>query len=260
MDDTGTYDGFARTNYILDGSDRTKMDSIAVRTHSGNTPFEIGVYSAEFVTLSDTVKAGVRPYGTKVDPVIEDVAVGIAASEDMIKATETIENVEYVTYSSTGWGGYAKVLTLDKKYDLSAIANSGKGAMSFYFRIEDESLLDFYRKKADSDGWNIDVSSGDVYSDSYKYSFKINPVFADCSVGWNKIVIPFATANEKNSMDWSNVYTIRLNCTGFGIAGGNNVSFAGITFGLSDETAMTVSSKPQDVVFKAASLQNMTIE
>lgn len=260
MDDTGTYDGFARTNYILDGSDRTKMDSIAVRTHSGNTPFEIGIYSAEFVTLSDTVKAGVRPYGTKVDPVIEDVAVGIAASEDMIKATETIENVEYVTYSSTGWGGYAKVLTLDKKYDLSAIANSGKGAMSFYFRIEDESLLDFYRKKADSDGWNIDVSSGDVYSDSYKYSFKINPVFADCSVGWNKIVIPFETANEKNSMDWSNVYTIRLNCTGFGIAGGNNVSFAGITFGLSDETAMTVSSKPQDVVFKAASLQDMTIE
>ncbi len=263
MDDTGTYDGFARTNYILDGSDRTKMDSIAVRTHSGNTPFEIGVYSAEFVTLSDTVKAGVRPYGTKVDPVIEDVAVGIAASEDMIKATETIENVEYVTYSSTGWGGYAKVLTLDKKYDLSAIANSGKGAMSFYFRIEDESLLDFYRKKADSDGWNIDVSSGDVYSDKYKFSFKINPVFADCSVGWNKIVIPFETANEKNSMDWSNVYTIRLNCTGFGIASGNNVSFAGITFGLSDETAMTVSSKPQDVVLKSASLSGsitMTIE
>lgn len=257
LDDTETYDGFARTNYMLDAGARAAMDSFAIRTHSGSTPFEMGVYSAELVKLSDTVKVGVRPYGTKIDPA--DVAVTVATYDDLAKGSATIEDTQYDTFGCTGWGGFVKVLTLDKAYDLQSIASSGRGAMSFYFYIDNADLLSQYAARADADGWNIDVSSGETYSDSHKFSFRINSVFSDCSVGWNKIVIPFATANEMNAMDWSDVRTIRLNCVGFGVNGGNTVAVAGITFGVSDETSMTVTSKPADVVFSVASFDNLAV-
>ncbi|MGN1076972.1 MAG: hypothetical protein ACI4ST_00495 [Candidatus Gallimonas sp.] len=188
-----------------------------------------------------------------------DVEMNIGSSDNMSASTETVDGEEVTAYGCTGWGGVLTHFTLEQAYDVSAIYETGKGAITFWMYFADETALNAYKNA--SGNFNIDVSSGSSYSDAHKYSFQITPLFGDCVVGWNKILLPLAAAQEKNSMDWSDVYTIRLNGTGTGVAdGASNLKFARFTVTTTEEESMQVvrerSEIPADVEMNIASSAN----
>ena len=218
-----------------------------------NLPGDSSVKFADFVlTLTEETAMSATPLATGEEkpeeptPDLSDVAVTIASASGLTKTSEKVGEETIDAYGCAGWGGFVDVLTLDKAYDVSDIANSGKGALSFWAYFDTEASLKAYQNV--TTGWNVDVSSAQSYSDATKYSFAICNVFDECQVGWNKIEIPLSTALEKNSMDWSTVWTIRLNCVGAGLqAGDSHVKFGGFTFTTTDATAMSATPFVVDV-------------
>ena len=171
-----------------------------------------------------------------------NVLLTVSNAQDFAVTNETIGDMQATAYGCAeyGWGGFVKVLTLDRDYNVQAIADTNKGAFSFWMYIADDATLAAY--KATTDFWSVDVCSSVNYNDTNKYTFMIASVFDDCIVGWNKMVLPFASAQEKLAIDWSKVRTLRLNCTGTALAAGsNNVKFAEFAFIVSDETAMKIT-------------------
>ena len=189
-----------------------------------------------------------------------DVALNIRSSDNMTATTETVDGKEMTAYGCDGWGNVLTYFTLEQA-DASAVYATNKGAIAFWLCFNNETSLNAYKKV--SGNFNIDVSSGSSYSDAHKYSFVINSLFADCEVGWNKILLPLATAGEKNDMDWSNICNLRLNGNGCGLgAGASSMKFAGFTVTTTDEESMQVvkeqAEMPADVALNIRSSDNMT--
>jgi|GEM_PF-6056010 len=189
-----------------------------------------------------------------------DVALNIRSSDNMTATTETVDGKEMTAYGCDGWGNVLTYFTLEQA-DASAVYATNKGAIAFWLCFNNETSLNAYKNV--SGNFNIDVSSGSSYSDAHKYSFVINSLFADCEVGWNKILLPLATAGEKNDMDWSNICNIRLNGNGCGLgAGASSMKFAGFTVTTTDEESMQVvkeqAEMPADVALNIRSSDNMT--
>ena len=189
-----------------------------------------------------------------------DVALNIRSSDNMTATTETVDGKEMTAYGCDGWGNVLTYFTLEQA-DASAVYATNKGAITFWLCFNNETSLNAYKKV--SGNFNIDVSSGSSYSDAHKYSFVINSLFADCEVGWNKILLPLATAGEKNDMDWSNICNLRLNGNGCGLgAGASSMKFAGFTVTTTDEGSMQVvkeqAEMPADVALNIRSSDNMT--
>ncbi|MDY2851737.1 MAG: hypothetical protein SOV55_06425 [Candidatus Borkfalkiaceae bacterium] len=250
LDDLNAYGGFARNSYVITNEARTKMDAFAIRAFGGGSVFEVDIYSVELVTLSATVKAGVTAYGKSEGTKVEDVVPTVASWEDLNKSTAEIDGVTYDTYGSVGWGGYAKKILFDKPYDVSKINATGKGALTLFFYMDNEDLLAKYTESANNGkSWNIDVYGSDAYSDALKLSYNINVLFKDVVCGWNKIILPFGAADEKNNMNFETVYGIRLNCIAFEVNSGNTVSVAGIKFAVTDYAEKTVVTDIKDVAF-----------
>mgnify|MGYP004700404311 CR=1 FL=1 len=189
-----------------------------------------------------------------------DVALNIRSSDNMTATTETVDGKEMTAYGCDGWGNVLTYFTLEQA-DASAVYATNKGAIAFWLCFNNETSLNAYKNV--SGNFNIDVSSGSSYSDAHKYSFVINALFADCEVGWNKILLPLATAGEKNDMDWSNICNLRLNGNGCGLgAGASSMKFAGFTVTTTDEESMQVvkeqAEMPADVALNIRSSDNMT--
>ncbi len=189
-----------------------------------------------------------------------DVALNIRSSDNMTATTETVDGKEMTAYGCDGWGNVLTYFTLEQA-DASAVYATNKGAITFWLCFNNQTSLNAYKKV--SGNFNIDVSSGSSYSDAHKYSFVINSLFADCEVGWNKILLPLATAGEKNDMDWSNICNLRLNGNGCGLgAGASSMKFAGFTVTTTDEESMQVvkeqAETPADVALNIRSSDNMT--
>ena len=189
-----------------------------------------------------------------------DVALNIRSSDNMTATTETVDGKEMTAYGCDGWGNVLTYFTLEQA-DASAVYATNKGAITFWLCFNNQTSLNAYKKV--SGNFNIDVSSGSSYSDAHKYSFVINSLFADCEVGWNKILLPLATAGEKNDMDWSNICNLRLNGNGCGLgAGASSMKFAGFTVTTTDEVSMQVvkeqAEMPADVALNIRSSDNMT--
>ena len=189
-----------------------------------------------------------------------DVALNIRSSDNMTATTETVDGKEMTAYGCDGWGNVLTYFTLEQA-DASAVYATNKGAITFWLCFNNQTSLNAYKKV--SGNFNIDVSSGSSYSDAHKYSFVINSLFADCEVGWNKILLPLATAGEKNDMDWSNICNLRLNGNGCGLgAGASSMKFAGFTVTTTDEESMQVvkeqAEMPADVALNIRSSDNMT--
>lgn len=169
-----------------------------------------------------------------------DVEMTFSDTADFTKSTQMIENKTVDTFGCVGWGGMVKVLTLTQNYDAQAIFDSGEGALSFDLYIGDETTL---KNQQEASYWNLDVCSDLSYNDTNKYSFNLVSgvnVFAQCKIGWNRIVLPLSTANEKNSINWATVRTMRINMsTGIG----NVLTFANFKFtttGVGDKHALKV--------------------
>lgn len=233
------------------GIDYTAVNRIRIVAVSvGGSPVSYIKYGKFTFTTTDKTAMTVTPYVPTVDPVTVKVASysNVVGGESFAKATETVNDESLETYGIVS-GGFAELLTLDKAYDVSAINGSGKGALTFYLNIGSEQCLTKFRDIS-SGGWNIDVCCSESYSDSNKYSFDIKTLFKSCQVGWNKITLPFATAAEKNNMNFATIRSIRLNCAGCNLnnAGDCNVKFAKFQFVVSDVTAMTATSLDGTVI------------
>ncbi len=182
----------------------------------------------------------------------DDVNMEINTHEDLVKTTDNniygTENVTAVGW--TGWGGFAKTLTFTESKDVSAIAESGKGALSFWLYIPDEAVLKKYQERKASDRWNFDISSNGTYSDEYKWTFTmLGTDFASARIGWQRIVMPFSAvgAGDKANMNWANVQSARLNTTGFGISSGYTGKVANISFTTTDLPKNTITGDPVTV-------------
>ncbi len=178
-----------------------------------------------------------------------DVTVDVATHEDLVKTTNNNiygkENVTAVGW--TGWGGFAKTLTFTETKDVSAIADSGKGALSFWLYIPDETVLELYKSRKESQRWNFDISSNATYSDSFKWTFTmLGTEFAEARVGWQRIIMPFSAvgAGDKAGMDWSAVKSARINTTGWGVGGGYTGRVADITFTTTNLPKNTITGDP----------------
>lgn len=171
----------------------------------------------------------------------ENVEVSVASvSLNTLSSYEmTLEGETVTAYGCDGWGNVLSCLDLDGSYNVQTIASTGKGALIFWLYIVNETTLDAYQTIPGS--FNIDVSAGSSYSDSTKYSFSIAPLFKGLYLGWNKIVLPLETANEKNNMDWSDVSYIRLNGDGSGFSSAvSYLRFARFSFAVAEETERSV--------------------
>ena len=238
LDKTDAFDGFARNSYIISNDERQEIDSFAIRAFGGGTVFEVDIYSVELVTISDTVKPGVKVYGQEEveEPDTSDVMVSFSSWDDFTEGTESIGGKEYKTYGCTGWGGFLKYFVTDKAYNIKDIADTGKGALSFRLYITDETVLNAYKNASTL---NIDICSAETYNDTNKYTVVPNNIFENLKIGWNKIVLPLAKANEKNAIDFTTIRHFRLNGGGFA-AGTNTVKFADFRFVVTDYTENTV--------------------
>lgn len=188
-----------------------------------------------------------------------DVRFAFSDVADFAKSSEMIENETVDVFGCNGWGGMVKVLTLDKDYDVSGVTASEDAAFTFYLYIGDKTTLENQQGAAH---WNVDICSDLNYNDTNKYSFNLaadDKIFSNCKIGWNKIVVPVSTAQEKNSVNWATIRTIRLNTNS--PAAGNVLKFANFGF-----TTSTVSERHvlkvgvnelETVEFKAASLVNV---
>jgi len=123
-------------------------------------------------------------------------------------------------------GGYLALMTFAEPYDASAYAEGAtlkieNAALSLFMFFKTEDCLAQYQNAA---YFNIDICSGEpqadgsyAYSDHYKWSVNIVKAFENCRPGWNKVIVPLATAGEKYAqMDWANIRFIRINATGVG--------------------------------------------
>jgi len=216
-------------------------------------------------TFTQTNESGMKVLREEESPT--EISMGVASTGGLNVGKETIDGTEYDIYTCVGlsWGGNVVMIELDKSYDASGIDATGKGAFVLYMYFADEATLNAHA--ALTKNWNIDVGSGDSYSDAHKYSFQIAKVFADCRVGWNKILLPFATAGEKNDMDWSDVKWIRLNYGSAGLQSGQaNLAFAGFGCIVSDESRMKVLREEEPIaaavvgISDAANLRTETAE
>lgn len=191
----------------------------------------------------------VTVFRANADEPIADVGVEISTHEDLEKTTDNNiygkENVTAVGWN--GWGGFPKCLTFTDTKDVSAIENSGKGALSFWLYIPDEAALNIYKGRTASHRWNFDISSNATYSDDYKWTFTmLGTDFADARIGWQRIVMPFSAvgAGDKKGMDWSAVKSARINTTGFGVSGGYYGKVADISFTTTNLTKNTITGDP----------------
>ena len=210
-----------------------------IRVNGSNSALETGVSNLKFASFAFTVTDEVR---MTVLTDLDNIALTVVNCQDMDETTETIGDMQVTAYGCVdfGWGPFVKVLTLDRDYDVSTIAATEKGAFTFWMYIADDATLAAY--KAVEDFWTVDVCSSINYNDTNKYAFMMASVFDDCIVGWNKVVLPFATAQEKNDINWTKVRTLRLNCDGTSLpAGSNNVKFAEFGFTVTDETEMCIT-------------------
>lgn len=156
-----------------------------------------------------------------------DVNLAFSNTADFTTGTTTIENEEVSTFGCNGWGGMVKVLAFDKPYDVSAIAANKNGAFSFDLYIGDQTTLENLQGASH---WNIDICSDAEYNDTNKYSFNLmsgSDVFGNCKIGWNRVVLFLSSANEKNSINWATVQTMRFNTN---TPAGNVLQFANFKF------------------------------
>lgn len=198
----------------------------------------------------------VTVFRAHADDPVADVSVEISTHEDLAPTTDNNiygkENVKAVGW--TGWGGFHKGITLSQAYDVSAIANSGKGALSFWLYIPDATVLGLYTSRSASQGFNIDVSSHTSYvdatastADTVKWTFHLsNEQFKDMRVGWQRIVMPFSAvaAGDKSNIDWANVQSMRINAEGMGLGGGYTGKVADISFTTTNLTKNTITGDP----------------
>lgn len=211
----------------------------SIRLNGSNSALEAGASNLKFASFALTVSDEAR---MTVLTDLDNIALTVANWQDMDATAETIGEMQVTAYGCVdfGWGPFVKVLTLDRDYDVSTIAATEKGAFTFWMYIADDATLAAY--KATDDFWTVDVCSSVNYNDTNKYAFMMASVFDDCIVGWNKVVLPFSTAQEKNEINWSKVRTIRLNCNGTSLpAGSNNVKFAEFGFTVTDEAEMCIT-------------------
>ncbi len=207
------------------------------------------IFTALLFVLSLTLSfLTLRRAGAEV-AAADDVYVEINTHEDLAKTTDNNiygqENVTAVGW--TGWGGFAKSLTFTEKQDVSAIADSGKGALSFWLYIPDQTVLTQYQSRNASHRFNFDISSNATYSDDYKWTFTmLGTDFASARIGWQRIIMPFSAvgAGDKSNMDWSNVQSARLNTTGFGLSGGYTGRVAEISFTTTNLSKNTITGDP----------------
>lgn len=165
----------------------------------------------------------------------EDVVMAWSDTADMVK--KEVAGKQAIA-TGDGWGGMLKIFKADKNYDAKAIADTNKGAFTFWFHVGDLKTLNRYHRLT---AWNLDVCCKVDYTDSNKYSFNLCEVAKELRLGWNKVILPFETAAEKNSMNWSTVRTLRINQDGGNISGGENVvAFADFGFTVTDSTKMIV--------------------
>ena len=156
-----------------------------------------------------------------------DVNLAFSNTADFTTGTTTIENEEVSTFGCNGWGGMVKVLAFDKPYDVSAIAANKNGAFSFDLYIGDQTTLENLQGASH---WNIDICSDAEHNDTNKYSFNLmsgSDVFGNCKIGWNRVVLFLSSANEKNSINWETVQTMRFNTN---TPAGNVLQFANFKF------------------------------
>ena len=176
----------------------------------------------------------------------EDVEITIASSAGnaFAKSTDTIFGEEGVeAWGCTGWGGFAAQLLTGTTYDVSAIKNTGKGALTFWLYLDNKDVVDKHKDMGGS--WNLDVSSNLTYSDGEKVSYALDSsVFADARVGWQKVVVPLENPNENNSMNWTKFSSFRINTTGCGFDGGITLKVAGFTFTTTTSTKRHISGDP----------------
>lgn len=189
-------------------------------------------------------------FRAKAEDPIADVQFDFKTYDDLTHETETVYGVSMETYGNTvgGWGGWLKYLVIDSEtgIDASAIAGSGKGALSFWLYIADENTLTAYKNSAQTTSWNIDVCSAENYNDTNKYSFNVAnnkcAAFQDLRLGWQRVVLPFGAADEKNQIDWTTVRQLRFNQN---VPGGkNNIKVGGFSFTTTNLTKYTVTGDP----------------
>lgn len=189
-------------------------------------------------------------FKAKADEPVADVQFDFKTYDDLTHETETVYGVSMETYGNTvgGWGGWLKYLVIDSEtgIDASAIAGSGKGALSFWLYIADENTLTAYKNSAQTTSWNIDVCSAENYNDTNKYSFNVAnnkcAAFQDLRLGWQRVVLPFGAADEKNQIDWTTVRQLRFNQN---VPGGkNNIKVGGFSFTTTNLTKYTVTGDP----------------
>ncbi len=186
----------------------------------------------------------------------EDVNLNIDTCQDLVKTTNNSiygkENVTAVGWN--GWGGFHKYLTFSpESYDVSAIANSGKGALSFWIYVPDEAALKIYTSRTASQKFAFQVSSHNSYADgadataadAAKWSFELtNEQFKDMRVGWQRAIIPFSVATDKTSIDWTSVKTIRVNAEGMSLSGGYYGRLADFSFTTTNLTKAAITGDP----------------
>lgn len=203
----------------------------------------------------------VTAFGVIVTPTVKadastpaDIKVKVSDVSNMgglqnFETTETVDGETFSAYCVIG-GGFVKLLTLDKAYDVSEIFNTNKGALTFYVYIGSEDCLTRHKKLTGD--WLIDVCSSEEFDDSHKYTFKINDLFKDCQIGWNKIELPFLCAAQKISTDFTSIKHIRFNCNGCTLYAATdcNFKFGNFTFTTTEKTVMSATpyeEKKQDV-------------
>lgn len=181
---------------------------------------------------------------------VEDVEFNFVDHSDLTKETESVYGTTMETYGNVvgGWGGWLKYLKINNEngVDASAIAATGKGALSFWLYIADEGTRDAYKDSTQTKSWNVDVCSAASYNDTNKYSFNVAnnacAAFQNVRVGWQRVVLPFSAADEKNSIDWTTVRHFRFNTN---VPGGkNNIKVGGFSFTTTNLPKYTITGDP----------------
>jgi len=147
-------------------------------------------------------------------------------------ATETIGDKEHALYTAQDVGAFVALMNL-KQTDAS---NYDADKLTLYFDMyfANKSALDAY-KSFTYFQVNLGSNQAGSYSDTYKYNWLAQLALAYCKVGWNRIVLPFSTANEKKSIDYSDLAYIRFTMAGTKTA---NVAFGNFVVGESEESGI----------------------
>ena len=198
----------------------------------------------------------------------DKTAPALASIKQLDAQTEASYVLGNMNGSWSTWGGNVKALVFDTPYNVTDISTNAKGAFTFWFYIENAGTLDTLKTVS---GFNLNVSSTESWNDNKKWEYNIAPLFNDCMLGWNKIIIPFSSpmcAKPGGGPEIANtVGNIRLvyNDGKFG-AGTANVAFADFGFFLTDETQPCVINqktqmvKPDDVTFNVGNAEDLTAD